>query len=159
MNTFMTHQLAKCATVLTVLLVCAPARAEHPTNDVPKGAPKISAPALVKSVFVADAAAGKDPFFPNSTRRNAVLDQGGQTNAVPQPSALFNNLTLKGISGARGQMLALINSSTVGVGELAEIRCGLQVVKIRCREIRNRSVVIELDGVGELKELKLREGI
>ena len=156
MNTFMTHQLVKCAAVWTVLLVCAVARAEHATNDVSK----ISAPALVKSVFVTDPAAGKDPFFPNSTRRTLAPDQNSVTNLAPQPSALFNNLTLKGISGAKkGQMLALINSSTVGEGELAEIRCGQQVVKIRCREIRPRSVVIELDGVGEVKELKLREGI
>ena len=156
MKTFMTHQLIKCAAVWTVLLACAVARAEHPTNDTPK----ISAPALVKSVFLTDVTVGKDPFFPNSSRRAPALDQNSMTNVVPQPSALFNQLTLKGISGAKkGQMLALINSSTLGEGELAEIRCGQQVLKIRCREIRPRSVVIELDGVGELKELKLREGI
>ena len=155
MNTLMTHQLVKCVAVLTALLGCALARAEHATND----APKISAPALIKSVFVADATTGKDPFFPGSTRRNEAVEQNSVTNTTSQPSTLFNNLTLKGISGSKGQMLALINSSTVGVGELAEVRCGQQVVKIRCREIRNRSVVIELDGVGEVKELKLREGI
>ncbi|HTD65971.1 MAG TPA: hypothetical protein VK846_05505, partial [Candidatus Limnocylindria bacterium] len=75
------------------------------------------------------------------------------------PSELFNLLVLKGLSGTRGQMLALINSSTVGVGELAEIRCGGRFLKIRCREIRDRSVIIELEGLGEIKELKLREGI
>ena len=155
MNTLMKHPLAKCAALLTALLVCAVARAEHPTND----APKISAPALVKSFFLTDVTVGKDPFFPNSIRRVPAPDQNSVTNIAPQPSALFNKLALKGISGSKGQMLALINSSTVGVGELAEIRCGEQVVKIRCREIRPRSVVIELDGVGEVKELKLREGI
>ncbi len=155
MNTLMTHQLMKSAAVLMALLGCACARAEHSTNDLPKS----GLPALIKSVFVADAPAGKDPFFPNSARRTQVLEQVSPTNPTPQPSALFNLLTLKGISGAKGQMLALINSSTVSEGELVEIRSGQQVVKIRCREIRPRSVIIELEGVGELKELKLREGI
>ena len=156
MNTLLSHQFLKCSALLVAFVCCAAARAEQSIN----AAPKIGAPALIKSVFVADAHVGKDPFFPNSTRRSEALEQTNPTtNNVPQPSALFNQLALKGISGSKGQMLALINSSTVGVGELAEIRCGQRSVKIRCREIRDRSVLIELEGVGETKELKLRDGI
>ena len=71
----------------------------------------------------------------------------------------MNCLTLKGLSGTKERPLALINGSTLAAGETAEIKCSGQILKIRCREIRERSVLIELDGGSEIKELKLREGI
>jgi hypothetical protein len=81
------------------------------------------------------------------------------TNSVPQSSSLFNLLQLKGISGTRGERLAIINGS-LAVGEVAEIRCGArQILKVRCREIRDDSVVLELDGLGEVREFKLRTNI
>ena len=94
MNTPLSHAFVKCAALLTAFVCCAAAPAEQSTN----AAPKITAPALIKSVFLADAHIGKDPFFPNSTRRSEALEQGGSTNLAPQPSALFNQLVLKGIS-------------------------------------------------------------
>jgi hypothetical protein len=147
--------LIKYAAVILTTGFATVVRAEHSTNTTYTVPP----PALVKSVFVDDPVAGKDPFFPNSTRRLKALEQTSPTNPAPQPSTLFNQLALKGISGPKNQRLALINTSTLGVGEQAEIRCGLQSIKILCREIRESSVLLELVGVGELKELKLREGI
>lgn len=153
MKTLVSNSFVKCALVLA--FACCVARAESQTNAVAK-----FAPALVQSVFVADARAGKDPFFPNSTRgREVIVPETIQTNSTPQPTLALNNLALKGISGHKGQRLALINSSTVGVGELAEIRYGQQTFKIRCLEIRDRSVLILLDGTGETRELKLRDSI
>lgn len=146
----------KCALVALATFAGVAADADN-TNSVPLWlSPRIE----VKSLFVDDPRTGKDPFFPTSTRRlEAMTPQNTGTNIAQQPNAVLQHLALKGISGMKGQRLALINSSTVGEGELAEIRFGPQVVKVRCREIRDRSVVIELDGLGEVKELKLREGI
>jgi hypothetical protein len=150
--------LLKCALVVMAgmpLLVMANTET-NATNATLWLAPKIE----VKSVFVDDPRVGKDPFFPNSTRRQESLPvPNAVTNIAQQSNLLLQQLALKGISGAKGQRLALINTATVSEGELAEIRFGPQVVKIRCREIRDRSVIIELDGLGERKELKLREGI
>jgi hypothetical protein len=148
-------KLLKCAALVLAMGGWTVVRAESPTNDVMK----VSPPALIRSVFFADTGAGKDPFYPNSKRRLEVIEQSIATNSVPQPNSFFQYLSLKGISGAKGQRLALINSSTLGVGEMAEIRCGVQLVKVRCVEIRDRSVIIELNGLGEQKELKLRDGI
>lgn len=145
-------QFVKCALVLA--LGCWAARAENQTNALAKFAPTV----VVKSVFVADAQAGKDPFFPNSTRGRHIIQPTLATNVQPQQSLVLGQLALKGISGVKGQRLALINSSTVGIGELAEIRCGQQIVKIRCLEIRDSSVLIALDATGETRELKLRDG-
>ncbi len=153
MKTIVSYHLVKYALVLA--FGCCVARAENHTNAAAK-----FTPALIKSEFVTDARAGKDPFFPNSTRGRAVIEQITPTNPAPQqPSFVLSQLALKGISGLKGQRLALINSATVGIGELAEIRFGQQTVKIRCLEIRDRSVLIALDSTGETRELKLRDSI
>src|SRR6185503_4457026 len=116
------HPLVKCSAFLIVFGCLAAASAENPTN-----APsKIGPPALIKSVFVTDATSGKDPFYPNSTRQQQVVVRSTPTTTTtpPPPNAVFKELSLKEISGTKGKMLALINSSTVGEGELAEIRVG-----------------------------------
>lgn len=113
------------------------------------------------SVFVDEASRGKDPFFPDSTRRNlqpAVARSNG-TDAAPVVPASVYNFSLKAISGSKLRPLALINNATISVGEATEVRMGGRPVRIRCREIRDRSVLIEIDGTGEVRELKLREGI
>lgn len=133
----------------------APAEATALTNAAP-------VVAIPHATFVDDPRSGKDPFFPNSVRRYETVTQVA-TNAAPvaqRGASLATQLALKGISGTRQQPLALINSATVAVGETAEIKCSSgQTVKVLCREIRERSVLIELVGMGEVKELKLREGI
>lgn len=144
--------LTKCLTLVLIGTVCSAAAG---SNSVLRIAP----PVMVRSVFVDDPNLGKDPFFPASTRRLEALRQAIPTNVVQQPNLAFQHLSLKGISGLRGQRLALINSSTVAVGEIAEIRCGQGLVKVLCREIRDRSVIVELVGAGEIKELKLRDDI
>jgi len=112
-----------------------------------------------KSAFVDDPRTGKDPFFPNSTRRQESLVRVAPTNSVAPITSYLSCLSLKGLSGTKEQPLALINSYTVAEGESVEIKCGGQILKIRCREIREQSVLIELDGGSEMKELKLREGV
>jgi len=112
---------------------------------------------IPKSVFTDDPQLGKDPFFPSSVRRQASIARVAPTNAAPT-SSLFTLLSLKGISGTKGQQLALINSATVAEGETADIRSGPQMIKIRCVEIRERSVLLELAGSKEIREIKLRDG-
>ena len=145
----------KCLLLLLAAGVTASVSAGTETN-----ATRLAPPLLVKSVFIDDPRSGKDPFFPASTRRQGVTPQPvSPTSPTPEPVNYLSQLALKGISGPKNAPLALINSSTMAVGELAEIRLGRQVVKIRCREIRDRSVIVELDGGGETRELRLREGI
>lgn len=130
-------------------------------SDKPSAAKRSAELVIPKSTFTDDVRSGKDPFFPNSTRRLALIPQVVRTNdAVPTTSSFaLLPLFLKGISGTKAQPLALINGATVAQGETAEIRCGAQLVKIRCLSIRERSVVLELDSSKEVREIKLREGI
>jgi hypothetical protein len=146
-----------CAAVLAAMTYCASARAGGITPAV---APKSVPAPPPKSVFEDEPDKGVDPFFPTSTRRSESITRTPSTNSAPQSSSLFNLLQLKGISGLPGERLAIINGYTVAVGEVTEIRCGgRQVLKVRCREIRDDSVVLELDGLGEVREFKLRPNI
>jgi Protein DA1 len=75
--------------------------------------------------------------------------------ATPAPAAP-SVLTLKGISGADQHRFALINDSTFEAQEKGKVRLGQTNVVLRCLEIRSNSVVVQLDGSGEKKELFLR---
>jgi hypothetical protein len=121
----------------------------------PKTAAPVPAPASVEvlpppqSVFVDRPDFGRDPFFPKSTRRGAVKS----TNSVVEPVANFGNLALKGISVNNERRLAIINNKTFEVGEEGEVRVNGQPVRVKVTEIRDKSVVITVNGVS--KELFL----
>jgi hypothetical protein len=153
MKTVTYQKTIKSFVFAAVMSCCASAHASEKPLIKNQG---LSVP---QSTFVDKQDAGKDPFFPNSARRRETIARVVPTNNVPQMSALLSKLSLKGISGIKGQPLALINNSTIAEGELAEIRCGQQLVKVRCLEIRDSSVLVELYGTSETRELKLREGI
>ena len=112
-----------------------------------------------KSVFVDDASLGKDPFFPKSDRRQKTQAQAVGTNTVVQPTTILSQLKLNGFSNAKNHRLALINGTTFESGELAEVKIGARLVKVRCREIRENSVLVSVEGMNETKELQLRKGI
>lgn len=117
-------------------------------------APTPAAPAVVEitvpqSVFVDRPDFGRDPFFPKSTRRGTVAP----TNSVVEPVANFSNLMLKGISVNAERRLAIINNKTFEVGEEGEIRVNGYPIKVKCVEIRDKSVVIMVNEVS--KELFL----
>jgi hypothetical protein len=153
MKTFASHSVMRNAVLAAVVCACAVTHASE------KLAPATNEVVVPKSVFVNNPDAGKDPFFPTSTRRLQSLVRVTATNSVPQSSRILDQLALKGISGTKAEPLAIINGVTVAKGELAEIKCGRQIVKVRCLEIRDSSVLIELHGTRETRELRLREGI
>jgi hypothetical protein len=146
--------LWKWFALLATIAVCAHAQSGglNPGSKDAATAPK--------AVFLDSPENGKDPFFPHSSRRVYVPTKAVTTGSqVSDSSALFNLLQLKGISGTKTEPLAIINSATISEGEVADIRCGARMLKVRCHEIRSSSVIIELDGLGETRELKLRDNI
>ena len=119
-------------------------RAAAPTGIVPPNAPK--------SAFVSEPGFGKDPFFPNSVRFQKTV------TADPEPRAAVPEfLSLKGISIVAGRKLAILNNSTVAEGEEVSLRYGNQLAKVKCMEIKERLVIIQVNGV--TKELSLRAGV
>lgn len=84
---------------------------------------------------------GRDPFFPNSTRLF------GETVAKSTNAPATNaGLVLKALAGSAERRLATINNRTFEVGEQAEVQSGAGRVRVRCIEITDDSVVIEVGG-------------
>jgi thioredoxin-related protein len=74
------------------------------------------------------------------------------------PPPKYNELTLKSISGNGSKKLALINNQTLAPGESAKVRLGAGEVKLRLEEIRDKSVVVTIEGKGGgRKELPLKK--
>lgn len=142
--------IVACAAMF--LVSTASAAPAKPANPAPK-----ELPPAPKAVFIDDLEVGRDPCFPNSSRRRPKVTQTGGTK-VPGYSVL-DQLSLKGISAARTGRLALVNNVTLAVGEWTEIKSGPLAFKVRCLEIGDRSVVVGIEGSAETKTLTLREGI
>ena len=107
--------------------------------------------AIPQSVFATEAATGKDPFFPNSTRRTRV-DSGKQS-----PTRDFSTLLkLTGIAGGV-RPIATINNLTFAEGEEQEVKVEGGKVKIRVLKILEKSVVISVEKQPRSIELKLRD--
>ncbi len=76
---------------------------------------------------------------------------------VIAPTPVPDELELKGISGAGARRFALINNATLQPMERSLVRVGKTNVSVRCLEIRNESVLIQVNGSNEKKELFLRQ--
>ena len=144
--------LRRAAVLVALAGVCAVAIADDEAASNQGGTVR------PRSKFEDNPHSGKDPFYPNSIRRRQMLVRAAATN-TPPPVSVGELVALKGISGSKSQPLALINTTTVGLGEATDIKCGNQAIKLRCLEIRDRSVLVEIVATGEIRELKLREGI
>ena len=114
---------------------------------------------IPKSVFVDDLKTGKDPFFPYTARRVEKVPLAPTSNGTMpiQPRNLLDQVLLKGISGTGTRRFALINNHTFEVGEQAEVKTNEGKIKIRCLEIRDRSVVVSVAGELQRRELALNE--
>lgn len=131
--------------LLVLLLVQASASGQQP---VP---PATEAAGPSKSVFVNDVAYGKDPFFPRSTRREA---KAPPVEVVRPVEVAVDGLKLSGTSGTHPNRLAIINNRTFAVGEEHTIKLGEQRLNVKCVEIRDDSVVVNVGGL--TRELHFR---
>ena len=109
------------------------------------------------SVFTDNRTYGKDPFFPKSRRREVTLSVNTNDFKL-QPGELPAGMVLKGLSGTKEKPLAIINNYTFAVGEEAEVRIVHQLFRVKVVEIKERSVMIKVNGT-EPRELTLRQGL
>jgi hypothetical protein len=126
------------------------------TKTTTNAAPTVAEPP--KSVFHVPTSMQdplKDPFFPQSTRLRKVVPVATPTS--PAAPVVNVKLELKGISGTSNQRLAIINSHTYGIGEEADLGTGNDHTRIRVVDIKNDSVVVEVNG--ERQVLRLRSGL
>ncbi|HZQ46139.1 MAG TPA: hypothetical protein VFC07_03940 [Verrucomicrobiae bacterium] len=134
--------------------------AAHGADTKPNAKPSVVATNSValevpipQSVFEYDVKGVKDPFFPLSTRSPHLATQ--PPTEAPLSATLFK---LKGLSGASGSALALINNRTVAMGETTEVTTTSGKHKIRCLEIRKFSALIRVEGLTDPIEIFLPKG-
>lgn len=71
------------------------------------------------------------------------------------PPKRYDELKLTGLSGAGARRLAIVNNQTFAPGETARVKLQGGEVKVVCKEIRDKSVVVLVEGASEAKELFL----
>ena len=108
------------------------------------------------SVFTDSRTFGRDPFFPKSSRRNIV--PVAPTPFTPKEGELPPGMVLKGLSGTKEKPLAIINNRTFEQGEEAEVRVLNQLYRLKVIEIKERSVVISVNGTPP-RELTFRQDL
>jgi hypothetical protein len=134
----------------------------HPASGTNTTASAAAAP-VPMSVFATNLDAGRDPFFPSSTRR---VPRPTQVAAAATPVATarpsWNLLKLSGIWPSKNRPLAMINRTTVAPGEEHDISIVVtnggnhtlsQKLRVRCLEVREKSVLVAVDGEPGTKEL------
>lgn len=130
---------------------------QKPAQSVTNAAPAVVV--IPKSVFHDDiASGGKDPFFPQSSRRMAAAPVAKETKEGPSAALKINTLlSLKGIvSGAENRKLALINNRHFAAGETNEVSVEGGKLVVQCLEIKEGSVVVRVVGKLERYELRMR---
>ena len=140
-------------TALCLLVLCSSQLRAAEAETIPTPATPIAGTNVIRASVFVDDERGKDPFFPRSTRRQF------KPAATQEPRTVGpSSLVLLGITAERERPLALINNRTFLAGEEHEVRVpGGSNTAVKCVEIRERSVMVTIQGGTEQFELQLRE--
>jgi len=109
-----------------------------------------------QSVFINNPGFGKDPFFPKSSRIPLVKTNDLAEIPAVQP-VVPDEIILKGINLLKDRRYCILNNRTIGTGEEFDLKLKGKVYQVRCVEIKDKSVVISVNGTS--KELPLRKGL
>jgi hypothetical protein len=74
---------------------------------------------------------------------------------MPTSIKRYDDLKLTGLSGTATRRFAIVNNRTFAPGETARVKLKDVEVKLLCKEIRERSVIVQLEGDTETRELFL----
>jgi len=87
----------------------------------------------------------------------AALGETQAQSEIAEPASKLERIAVSGICGSERRRIALINHRTFAAGESGAISVDGQILKIRCLEIREKTVVIAVDGLIDRKEISLSE--
>jgi thiol-disulfide isomerase/thioredoxin len=87
----------------------------------------------------------------------AVRDLPLFSGATTQPLPTYTNLVVKSITHSPARRFALINSETLKAGEFAWFKLGAARVKVHCVEVREKSVLVRVEGESTPRELLLSD--
>jgi hypothetical protein len=92
----------------------------------------------------------------DARRAQPVSNVAWKPAPAPALTPVPDTLTLVGLSGTGKGRLALINDRTFSEGESGKVRVGDGSVTLRCLEIREGSVLVQVAGADDKQELPLR---
>jgi hypothetical protein len=96
--------------------------------------------------------AGRDPFYPDSHRRDPVP---APIIVAHRAESVAGELLLKGIVGSATHRLAVINNEIFEIGDESSVRVPNGQVRVRCLEIGDDYVVIRVQGEAQSKRLEM----
>jgi hypothetical protein len=97
-------------------------------------------------------AIGKDPFFPQSHRRDPSLP----VEQVKERT-IDQTLILKGIVGSVSRRIAVINDETMQSGEESSVRTPGGHVRLKCLEIGEDYVLVQVEGEPQTRKLVMEQ--
>jgi RNase P subunit RPR2 len=74
---------------------------------------------------------------------------------MPTSVKRYEDLKLTGLSGTAKRRFAIVNNQTFTPGETARVKLKDGMVTVTCKEIRDRSVLVQVEGTKEAQELFL----
>jgi TPR repeat protein len=80
-------------------------------------------------------------------------------HVISKQEMLVKEIRLSGLSGPATNRLAVINDKTFSKGETASIKTAGSSIKIHCLEIRDKSVLVEIEGISTPRELSLNNNM
>ncbi len=102
------------------------------------------------SVFSNQIGQGKDPFFPESTRRQLKstpkTSKSGSDKKANEPDLSKPDLSLFKVKGIIGGSIALINGRTFEKGESAAVKTSAGEIDIECVQVTRDSVEVRIRG-------------
>jgi hypothetical protein len=112
---------------------------------------------IPRSVFVLprNPSEGRDPFFPHTSRLSGA--RATETKTVTNKPPAVIELALKGISGTRDRPLAIINTTTFGVGDENDVITGTRRVRVHCVGINVDTGTVIVQIGNERRELRLKQ--
>jgi hypothetical protein len=146
---------------IALLAGCKPA--PPPPTAKPAAAVKsisvVSAPAPDASAYVSvfedlPPPKGRDPFFPDSHRREPAPSP---VIVAARKANVASDLLLKGIVGSATHRLAVVNNAIMEVGEESPVHVPNGQVRIRCLEIGDDYAVIQVEGEARPQRLEMEK--
>lgn len=105
--------------------------------------------------YVRQITPGRMAKAPATSQSAANGTQPAFNGAPTAPLRLYSDLTLKAITGTKGHRFALLNNQTFAAGDTAKVKLEDREVKVRCLEVRERSVVVAVEGQQGQREITL----
>jgi thioredoxin-related protein len=112
--------------------------------------------ALIGQIKQAPGITWKSAEAPAAAPKSDKADKAADPFAgMPTGVKRYEELKLTGISGTEARRFAIVNNQTFSAGETASVKLKDGTVKLLCKEIRARSVVVQIEGAPEPRELFL----